>query len=117
MTKIIERIFTPLDATVVHVNKPLSVEQLDEAFGELEYDMRYYKTDDGWEVRFCYDDVGSLDFMDNIDVSLETGAWDHEDCQSCDKEIREGDIFYTIHKDDDTTSLYCKSCRSKQNET
>tara|TARA_B100001093_G_C26062119_1_gene690855 strand:- start:53 stop:406 length:354 start_codon:yes stop_codon:yes gene_type:complete len=117
MTKNIKRIFKPLNATVIHVNKPLSVEQLDNIFGDLDYDMRYYQTEDGWDIRFCYDEVGNLNELNDADIRIEKDAWDHEDCHLCEIEIIKGDQFYTIHKSDNSTFIYCESCQSKQNET
>lgn len=113
-SKVIKRVFEVLDATVIRVPSKLSEKELDEAFEDIEYEKRYYPTDTGWNVRFCAADVGGLDFIKDLEVFSQKGGWDHEHCYNCDKEIMNGEVFYTVHEEHDAVVIRCEHCQKSE---
>lgn len=113
-----EYLFPGTDAAVIIVEKKIPQSELEEAFGELSGDHRFYPTATGWKIKFPYWYIEGLIAMGDCGITLEDvvreeRGWDHEHCSFCHSNIWIGDLSYTCDHEEGGVYVLCPTCASK----
>ena len=110
-----EYVFPGTDAAVLIVDQKLTQKNLEEMFGEISGQHRFYATDKGWEIKFPYWYIsellknGGAGFKEE-DFKKEKKGWDHEHCSFCHEHVHIGDLSYTTEHEDGGFYIVCPKC-------
>lgn len=112
-----EYIFPGTDAAVLVVDQKLSQKDLEEIFGEISGQHRFYPTETGWKIKFPYWYVEELLKMGDVhfgtDFKREEKGWDHEHCSFCHEHIYIGELSYTTEHEEGGVYVICPKCSEK----
>src|SRR5690606_4478272 len=82
-----EYLFPGTDAAVLSIDEKIPQRELEEMFGELSGDHRFYPTEKGWRIKFPHWYVEELSKASGSDSGMiferEEKGWDHEHCSFC----------------------------------
>ena len=113
-----EYLFPGTDAAVLIIDEKLPQSDLEETFGKISGDHRFYPTETGWKIKFPYWYIEELLSMGDYgfvleDTVREERGWDHEHCSFCHAHIPIGDMAYTCDHEEGGVYILCSVCADK----
>jgi len=113
-----EYLFPGTDAAVMTINRDVPQQELEEMFGELSGDHRFYPIDTGWKIKFPYWYIEALTSSGDIGLTIddferEPKGWDHEHCSFCDAHIHIGEMSFTVDHENGGVYIICQQCADK----
>jgi hypothetical protein len=113
-----EYVFPGTDAAVLIIPERIPQAELENMFGGLVGEHRFYPTETGWTIRFPYWYV--LEFFGGNEAEMNAGnftreekGWDHEHCSFCQARIMVGDLCYTTDQGEGGCYIVCNECATK----
>lgn len=110
--------FPGTHAAVLRVSSENSLDEIKEAFEEIDMQMRIYSHPDWHELKFVYWDIEKLTSHEDFPLAIsaferEEFGWDHEHCSFCHARIDRGQLAYTTEHEDGGVYILCIACASK----
>lgn len=107
--------FPGTDAAVLHVEKKIEQEELEECFRAISGDHRFYQTETGWKVKFPYWYIEAITGSGKSgfkieDFTRERKGWDHEHCSFCHSHIHIGEQAFTHPHEKGGVYVICIKC-------
>jgi len=121
-----EYVFPGTDAAVLCVGKKATQKDLEDAFCDISGDHRFYKTDEGWRVKFPYWYIEAVMAKGRAgfrmeDFTREPNGWDHEHCSFCHAHIDIGEQAFTYPHEKGGVYVIClkcsEQCKGQPNKT